>query len=314
MNLVSGCDDGSVQTYQSADEDAASPPRTLEPNERPDAERTVQQSDAGLAPSDTLRLEVIPNQSVYRPQDTFRIRVYQMTPDGMSDDVTGLVEFSILSNDVVEQFDDNRFRAIAVGRATVQACVPNGCGRVPILVSEEPLVVFETPTPGSMEGGQGTVPMLATGRVVNSTGIPRLTLNGMVVSLAADGSFEHPLTPTFGINRISHTVSDDNTLWVQIDTLSGSGRLDTPSPADDKSLSDAIVGRLDQVTLDAGNTQPQIDGPIILTDSMATLLEVLIAEGTSGLIPTIPRFEMEGVRRRNRSLSEQPMCRSPTQD
>ena len=44
------------------------------------------------------------------------------------------------------------------------------------------------------------------------------------------------------------------------------------------------------------NTQPQIDGPIILTDSMATLLEALIAEGdTSGLIPTIPRFEMEGV-------------------
>ena len=132
--------------------DAASPPRTLEPNERPDAERTVQPSDAGSAQPDTLRLEVIPSQSVYRPQETFRIRVYQMTPDGMSDDVTGLVEFSILSDGVVEQFDDNRFRAIALGEQPLKPVFRMAVDASPFSFLKNPWWSLKPPLQGQWKG------------------------------------------------------------------------------------------------------------------------------------------------------------------
>lgn len=135
-----------------------------------------------------------------------------------------------------------------------------------------PTLVIFSPERGSTFDGPGTIPV--TGLVTDVGGVAELTVNGVDIPLAADGSFAYEWPADYGLNHLWFRAKDTygrtartsrafyySTGWIEMD----------PPETEGARLLDSVLLFLGQEALDDGDHDPAH------IDDIATILEVVLS-------------------------------------
>ncbi len=175
------------------------------------------------------------------------------------------------------------------GQGAVRACAgPDVCGRVSFFVDDAPPVLTVT-SPERASLVVGDAPSITVRGTAVDSGDVRVFVNDEPVSRnAADGSFEHTLPATFGLNRID-VIADDGVrrpparvvmevLWAPQSLRADARGVDLP---------ESVVVRLAQGLLDQGAQLPAPDEMgVLAVGDIAGLLEGFLSRAEPlGLVP-----------------------------
>lgn len=154
--------------------------------------------------------------------------------------------------------------------------------------SKGPELIVEWPPRGETIQGSGEDPVIIVGHCTDPSGVEWLKINGTLVTLEADGSFETPMKPSWGLNWIVAEAKDKQGYDTRITPTyyysTAYQSWDNTNSAADVRLDDAILGGMAQDFLDDGVHDPAHP------NDLATLLELVL--GLLDLNTLIPGFSL----------------------
>ena len=272
--------------------------------ERPDF--TASKPDMGLRALDSgtrqqqgeqLRLTFRPNRPVYQVGDTIRVTAFRLDDPNEQMPISE-VSYSLQPSSIAQFDDARRFTIINDGTGRVIGCtVDNLCGSKPFRVQSKPVVVFEPELYATLQGGDGLDTITVAGRVLNTVGQARLSIGDEPVAVDEDGRFEHSIRPIFGVNQLAVAVADDVNV---VPTVSTEGFIWAPRiiTVDNNgvTLGASVHARLDQATLDAGESGYRVDGNQFEANSLAGLGELIFRNARlQDLLSAVPSVELPGL-------------------